>query len=158
MARLRRPIGGVLADRHGVRERLGCGAAGEADGIAKSLNIGNPADGAYALDAVRSTGGAMAQVTDDEIRAGILLLARTTGVFAETAGGVTIAVLRKLSESGALDTGQETVVYNTGDGLKTLDAVSDRAQLTAVLPPTVNAIRTAGLLRSAARSPCAAPR
>jgi threonine synthase len=115
-------------------------------GIAKSLNIGNPADGAYALDAVRSTGGAMAQVTDDEIRAGIQLLARTTGVFAETAGGVTIAVLRKLSESGALDTGQETVVYNTGDGLKTLEAVSDRAQLTAVVPPTVKAIRAAGLL------------
>ena len=85
-------------------------------------------------------------VTDDEIRAGIQLLARTTGVFAETAGGVTIAVLRKLSESGALDTGQETVVYNTGDGLKTLDAVSDRAQLTTVVPPTVEAIRTAGLL------------
>ena len=115
-------------------------------GIAKSLNIGNPADGPYALDAVRSTGGAMAQVTDDEIRAGILLLARTTGVFAETAGGVTVAVLRKLSESGALDTGQETVVYNTGDGLKTLDAVSDTAQLTAVVPPTVKAIRNARLL------------
>jgi threonine synthase len=115
-------------------------------GIAKSLNIGNPADGPYALDAVRSTGGAMAQVTDDEIRAGILLLARTTGVFAETAGGVTVAVLRKLSESGALDTGQETVVYNTGDGLKTLDAVSDTARLTAVIPPTVKAIRNAGLL------------
>jgi threonine synthase len=115
-------------------------------GIAKSLNIGSPADGPYALDAVRSTGGAMAQVTDDEIRAGILLLARTTGVFAETAGGVTVAVLRKLSESGALDTGQETVVYNTGDGLKTLDAVSDTAQLTAVIPPTVKAIRNAGLL------------
>ena len=65
-------------------------------GIAKSLNIGNPADGPYALDAVRSTGGAMAAVTDDEIREGIRLLARTTGVFAETAGGVTVAVLRKL--------------------------------------------------------------
>jgi threonine synthase len=115
-------------------------------GIAKSLNIGNPADGPYALDAVRSTGGAMAQVTDDEIRGGIQLLARTTGVFAETAGGVTVAVLRKLSESGALDTGQETVVYNTGDGLKTLDAVSDTAHLTAVIPPTVKAIRNAGLL------------
>ncbi len=70
-------------------------------GIAKSLNIGNPADGPYALDAVRGTGGAMAHVTDDEIRAGIQLLAETTGVFAETAGGVTIAVLKKLVESGA---------------------------------------------------------
>ena len=65
-------------------------------GIAKSLNIGNPADGPYALDAVRATGGAMAHVGDDEIRDGIQLLAETTGVFAETAGGVTTAVLQKL--------------------------------------------------------------
>ena len=94
-------------------------------GIAKSLNIGNPADGPYALDAVRSSGGAMASVDDDEIREGIRLLARTTGVFAETAGGVTVAVLRKLVEQGAIDTSVETVVFNTGDGLKTVDAVSD---------------------------------
>src|SRR5207247_893370 len=64
-------------------------------GIAKSLNIGNPADGPYALDAVRASGGAMAHVSDDEIRDGIQLLAETTGVFAETAGGVTTAVLKK---------------------------------------------------------------
>ena len=96
-------------------------------GIAKSLNIGSPADGPYALDAVRSTGGAMAAVDDDEIRAGIRLLARTTGVFAETAGGVTVAVLKKLVESGRIDTSVETVVYNTGDGLKTIDAVSEGA-------------------------------
>ena len=69
-------------------------------GIAKSLNIGNPADGPYALDVVRTTGGAMAAVDDEEIREGIRLLARTTGVFAETAGGVTTAVLKKLVESG----------------------------------------------------------
>ena len=69
----------------------------------------------------------MAAVDDDEIREGIRLLARTTGVFAETAGGVTVAVLRKLVESGRIDTSVETVVYNTGDGLKTIDAVSDGA-------------------------------
>ena len=115
-------------------------------GIAKSLNIGNPADGPYALDAVRSTGGAMAQVTDDEIREGIRLLARTTGVFAETAGGVTVAVLKKLAESGAIDTSVETVVYNTGDGLKTLDAVAAGAAPTAVIPPTLKGMRDAGLL------------
>src|ERR1700712_862914 len=96
-------------------------------GIAKSLNIGNPADGPYALDAVRATGGAMAHVGDEEIRDGIQLLAETTGVFAETAGGVTTAVLKKLIESGQLDTGVETVIYNTGDGLKTLDAVAENA-------------------------------
>jgi threonine synthase len=115
-------------------------------GIAKSLNIGNPADGPYALDAVRTTGGAMAQVTDDEIREGIRLLARTTGVFAETAGGVTVAVLKKLAESGALDTSVETVVYNTGDGLKTLDAVAAGAAPTAVIKPTLKGMREAGLL------------
>jgi threonine synthase len=115
-------------------------------GIAKSLNIGNPADGPYALDAVRSTGGAMAAVTDDEIRAGIALLARTTGVFAETAGGVTVAVLRKLAASGAIDTSVETVVFNTGDGLKTIDAVAEGALPTAVIPPTLAGMRSAGLL------------
>ena len=115
-------------------------------GIAKSLNIGSPADGPYALDAVRSTGGAMAAVTDDEIRDGIRLLARTTGVFAETAGGVTVAVLRKLAASGAIDTSVETVVFNTGDGLKTIDAVSGDARPTAVIPPTLAGMRSAGLL------------
>jgi threonine synthase len=115
-------------------------------GIAKSLNIGNPADGPYALDAVRGTGGAMAAVDDDEIREGIRLLARTTGVFAETAGGVTVAVLKKLAESGAIDTSVETVVFNTGDGLKTIDAVADGARPTAVIPPTLKGMREAGLL------------
>ncbi|HSY16656.1 MAG TPA: threonine synthase [Jatrophihabitantaceae bacterium] len=115
-------------------------------GIAKSLNIGNPADGPYALDVVRSTGGAMAHVNDDEIREGIRLLARTTGVFAETAGGVTVAVLKKLAASGALDTSAETVVFNTGDGLKTLDAVAEGSRPTAIIKPTIKGMREAGLL------------
>jgi threonine synthase len=115
-------------------------------GIAKSLNIGNPADGPYALDTVRTTGGAMEQVGDDEIRAGIALLARTTGVFGETAGGVTVAVLKKLAESGRLDTTRETVIYNTGEGLKTLDAVAESARPTAVVAPTIKGMRAAGLL------------
>lgn len=115
-------------------------------GIAKSLSIGNPADGPYALDAVRSTGGAMAAVDDDEIREGMRLLARTTGVFGETAGGVTVGVLKKLVESGELDTSRETVIYNTGDGLKTLDAVSGAAKPTAIIPPTIKGMRAAGLM------------
>ena len=115
-------------------------------GIAKSLNIGNPADGPYALDAVRGSGGAMAAVDDDEIREGIRLLARTTGVFAETAGGVTISVLKKLVDAGRIDTSVETVVYNTGDGLKTVDAISEGAHPTAVIPPTLKGMRDAGLL------------
>jgi threonine synthase len=115
-------------------------------GIAKSLNIGNPADGPYALDAVRATGGAMAAVGDDEIRDGIRLLARTTGVFAETAGGVTVAVLRKLVERGQIDRSVETVLFNTGDGLKTIDAIGAGARPTAVIPPTLKGMREAGLL------------
>ena len=73
----------------------------------------------------------MAFVDDEEIREGIRLLARTTGVFAETAGGVTTAVLKKLVESGQLDPTVETVIYNTGDGLKTLDAVASTAKPSA---------------------------
>ncbi|MDT4995953.1 MAG: threonine synthase, partial [Pseudonocardiales bacterium] len=115
-------------------------------GIAKSLNIGNPADGPYALDAVRGTGGAMASVGDEQIREGIRLLARTTGVFAETAGGVTVAVLKKLAGAGRLDTTRETVVYNTGDGLKTVDAISAGAGPTAIIAPTLSGMRAAGLL------------
>jgi threonine synthase len=115
-------------------------------GIAKSLNIGNPADGPYVLDAVRRTGGAIESVTDDEIRDGIALLARTTGIFAETAGGVTVAVLKKLVESGQLDTTKETVIYNTGEGLKTLDAVVDRVSPTHRIAPTLRGAREAGLL------------
>jgi threonine synthase len=93
--------------------------------IAKSLAIGNPADGPYALDLARRTGGSVAAVTDDEIRAGIRLLAETTGIFTETAGGVTAATLAKLAAAGEIDPGERVVVVITGEGLKTLDAVRD---------------------------------
>ena len=115
-------------------------------GIAKSLAIGNPADGPYALDAVRRTGGAIADVSDDEVRDGIELLARTTGIFAETAGGVVVATLRKLIAAGALDPAEQTVIYNTGDGLKTLDAVAGRQAPTMRVKPSLRAAREAGLL------------
>lgn len=91
------------------------------DTIAKSLAIGNPADGPYALDLARRSGGAIDAVTDDEIREGIKLLARTTGIFTETAGGVTVAVLAKLAQRGDIDPNERVVAYITGDGLKTLD-------------------------------------
>lgn len=91
--------------------------------IAKSLAIGNPADGPYALDLARSTGGSIDSVSDDEIREGIKLLAQTTGIFTETAGGVTVAVLCKLVERGDIRPDERVVVYITGEGLKTLDAV-----------------------------------
>lgn len=110
------------------------------DTIAKSLAIGNPADGPFALDAVRRTGGAIGHVSDDEIVAGMRLLAETEGIFAETAGGVTIATLRRLLAEGQLDPTKETVVLNTGDGLKTLDAVADVVGPTAVIAPDVDAV------------------
>jgi threonine synthase len=93
--------------------------------IAKSLAIGNPADGAYALDLARQTKGSIESVTDDEIRAGIRLLAETTGIFTETAGGVTAAVLAKLAEAGAIGDDERVVAIITGEGLKTLDAVRE---------------------------------
>jgi threonine synthase len=115
-------------------------------GIAKSLNIGDPAAGAYALAAVRRTGGWMEYADDDEIREGIQLLGRTTGIFAETAGGVTAAALRKLVASGRLDPEAETVLYNTGEGLKTIDAVSSLVGPTYWVKPSLRAAREAGLL------------
>jgi threonine synthase len=91
--------------------------------IAKSLAIGDPADGPYALDVARRTGGRIDAVSDEEVREGIRLLAETTGIFTETAGGVTTAVVRKLAEEGAIGRDERVVVVITGDGLKTLDAV-----------------------------------
>jgi threonine synthase len=91
--------------------------------IAKSLAIGNPADGVFALDVARRTGGTIDSVSDEEIVEGIQLLAETTGIFTETAGGVTTAVLSKLAERGDIGADDRVVVYITGEGLKTLDAV-----------------------------------
>jgi threonine synthase len=115
------------------------------DTIAKSLAIGNPADGPYVLDIARRTGGAVEDVNDEQVVDAIKLLARTEGIFAETAGGVTVGVLKKLIETGQLDPAAETVVFNTGDGLKTLDAVSPTTGPTATIRPTVAAFREAGL-------------
>ena len=115
-------------------------------GIAKSLNIGDPAAGVYAIEAVLRTGGWMDYADDDEIRAGIGQLARTTGIFAETAGGTTIAVLRKLVESGRLDPTAETVVFNTGEGLKTLEAMADQVGPTYRVKPSLRAVKEAGLI------------
>ena len=93
--------------------------------IAKSLAIGNPADGYYALKTAAESGGAMEAVTDDEIIESIKLLAQTEGVFAETAGGVTIGGLRKLVKQGVIKKNDLTIAYITGNGLKTQEAVVD---------------------------------
>ncbi|RNL84018.1 threonine synthase [Halostreptopolyspora alba] len=114
------------------------------DTIAKSLAIGNPADGPYVLDVCQRTGGSVVHVSDAEIVDSIKLLARTEGVFAETAGGVTTGVLRKLIAEDGLDPQAETVVLNTGDGLKTLNAVD--SGVTATIKPSLDAFKDAGLL------------
>ncbi len=133
------PVAAAFRDGHDVVRPV------KPDTIAKSLAIGNPADGPYVLDVVRRTGGAVEAVTDDEVRDGIQLLARTEGVFAETAGGVTVATLKKLVDSGRLDPDVETVVFNTGDGLKTLDAIADRVGPAATIDPTYAAFAATGL-------------
>lgn len=104
------------------------------DTIAKSLAIGDPADGPYALQQARQTGGSIDAVSDDEIRDGIRLLAETTGIFTETAGGVTVGVLRKLAERGDIASGERVVVYITGEGLKTLDATRAGFKMSEIDP------------------------
>ena len=113
------------------------------DTIAKSLAIGNPADGPYVLDVVRRTGGVVADVSDDEIVDSIRLLAGCEGIFGETAGGVTLGVLRKLLIQGQLDPAAETVIINSGDGLKTLDAISEAIDLPDPIRPTLEAFQEA---------------
>ena len=111
--------------------------------IAKSLAIGNPADGWYALETVRSSGGAIGAVSDDEIVEGIRLLASTEGIFAETAGGVTVATLAKLAQAGVVRRDERVVAYVTGHGLKTIDAVSPHVGPTATIAPTLAAFNEA---------------
>ena len=109
------------------------------DTIAKSLAIGNPADGWYALETVRSSGGALAAVTDDEILDGIRLLARTEGIFAETAGGVTIATLARLASQGVVRRDERVVAYVTGHGLKTVEALTPTTGPSVTIAPTLEA-------------------
>jgi threonine synthase len=136
-------------------QALGCSPVAEAflsgsdtikpvkpDTIAKSLAIGNPADGYFALDAIRQSGGGMAAVTDAEIIEGIKLLARTEGIFTETAGGVTIATLKRLAEEGVVRPDECVVAYVTGHGLKTLEALTAVGP-TATIAPTIDAFTSA---------------
>jgi threonine synthase len=109
------------------------------DTIAKSLAIGNPADGYYVLKIVRERGGAVRDATNDEIAEGMRLLASTEGVFAETAGGVTVAVLKKLAQEGIIRRGERVVAYITGNGLKTLDAVAPSLAAPPIVEPTLSA-------------------
>jgi len=103
--------------------------------IARSLAIGNPADGYYASRTIRDSGGWAEDVTDHEIVKGIKLLAETEGIFTETAGGVTTGVTQKLLDQGYINPGETTVVCITGNGLKTLDAVSQEYTLSPAIAP-----------------------
>ncbi|HMK52642.1 MAG TPA: threonine synthase [Thermodesulfobacteriota bacterium] len=94
--------------------------------IAKSLAIGNPADGYYALKTIRESGGWAEDVTDEEVIEGMKLLAQTEGIFTETAGGVTVGVTKKLIEQGIIPRDESILISVTGNGLKTQEAIQDR--------------------------------
>jgi len=130
------PVARAFADGHDVCRPV------KPDTIAKSLAIGNPADGPYALELARRTEGTIEMVSDDEIREGIKLLAQTTGIFTETAGGVTTAVLAKLTARGVIDPGERVVIYITGEGLKTLDVARGTFE-TWEIDPNVEAFEAA---------------
>jgi threonine synthase len=127
------PVSAAYAAGHDVVQPV------KPDTIAKSLAIGNPADGPYVLDVVRRTGGTVADAPDPEIVEAIRLLAATEGIFGETAVGVTIAVLRRLLAAGQLDPSEETVIINSGDGLKTLNAIVDAVPVPEPIKPSLAA-------------------
>ncbi len=111
--------------------------------IARSLAIGNPADGPYVLDEVRAHGGDIGSVSDEEILECIGLLAETEGVFAETAGGVTIASLRQMVRRGSIDPNKSIVAIISGHGLKTLDAIVETATVSSTITPSLAAAEEA---------------
>jgi threonine synthase len=111
--------------------------------IAKSLAIGNPADGYYALKTIEESSGSAAAVSDDEIVEGMKLLARTEGIFAETAGGTVVAGLKRLAENGTIKKDDLTVVFVTGNGLKTQEAVADSLNASLAIEPTITSFEQA---------------
>ena len=111
--------------------------------IARSLAIGNPADGHYAIKTIKQSGGWSEDVSDPEVIDSIRLLAETEGIFTETAGGTTVAVLKKLIEAGKIHPDETTVVYITGNGLKTQEAVTDHIGKPYRIKPTVDSFEKA---------------
>ena len=111
------------------------------DTIAKSLAIGNPADGIYAATTVRESGGSGEHATDEEIVEAMKLLAETEGIFTETAGGVTLAATKKLIESGRIGRESRVVVSITGNGLKTIEALDGKVDEPHIIQPQLNAFK-----------------
>jgi threonine synthase len=105
--------------------------------IAKSLAIGNPADGYYAYRAAKDSGGYGEHAEDEEIIEGMQLLARTEGIFTETAGGVTVAAAKKLIEAGRIPRDEPIVICITGNGLKTPDVFYDRLSVDVTIRPSL---------------------
>ncbi len=120
------------------------------DTIARSIAIGNPADGAYAAESIRASGGWAAKVSDEELVKGIRLLAETAGIFTETAGGVTLASAISLARDGHLRPGDEVVLCITGNGLKTVEALAGALPEAPVIPPKLREV-TELVSRAAAR-------
>jgi threonine synthase len=118
--------------------------------IARSIAIGNPADGRFAVDVMRKSGGWAAAVSDAELVAGIRLLAESTGIFTETAGGVTVAAALALARQGRFTRDDEVVLCITGNGLKTTDAVREVLQQAPLIEAKVRAVAA---LIAAALSP-----
>jgi len=121
--------------------------------IAKSIAIGNPADGYYAAETCRKSGGWAEDVTDDEVIEGISLLAETEGVFTETAGGVTVSVTRKLIEQGVIPRDESIVICITGNGLKTQEAVMGKIGKTIPIKPSLASLEEALAARNATPVP-----
>ncbi len=113
------------------------------DTIAKSLAIGNPADGYYSLVQLQETGGSCGSVTDEEIVQGMKLLAETEGIFGETAGGVTVASLKQLAAQGRIDPDELTVAFITGAGFKTLEAVAEALNPPLEVDATIESFESA---------------
>jgi threonine synthase len=154
-----------LIDWQGTRmsgtQALGCSPIAEAfdrgsfnirpqkpDTIAKSLAIGNPADGYYALKTMKDSNGGAVAISDDEVVEGIKLLAETEGIFAETAGGVVIGGLKQLAESGDVHPDEVTVAFITGAGLKTQEAVEPALRPALTIEPTIEAFESAYAVRA----------
>ncbi|WP_461830091.1 threonine synthase [Aquifex sp.] len=115
--------------------------------IAKSIAIGNPADGIYALQVARESNGAWETATDEEIIEGIKLLAETEGIFTETAGGTTIAVLKKYVEKGMISPEETVVVYITGNGYKTMEVLEGKLSTPVRIKPTLKDFKEKVLAR-----------